>query len=132
MMMYNHKLWKTMSLPLPLNQMVVMYFLYNNKTATISEVANHLAISKQQMSPIIDKLVKKGFIEKKCMSKDRRFSQIYLSEAGIEFIEEHRKTQQTTFINHVTDLSDSDALTFDESVKTVKLMIAKMFDKQKK
>ena len=56
MMMYNHKLWKTMSLPLPLNQMVVMYFLYNNKTATISEVANHLAISKQQMSPIYSKI----------------------------------------------------------------------------
>lgn len=132
MMTSNHKLWRTVALPLPLNHFAVMYFLYNNKIATISEVSSQLSISKQQMSPIIDKLVKKGFVKKQCMSNDRRYSQIYLSDEGLNLILEHRKKQQVNFTNYITDLSDSDAEKFDESVKIVKLMISKMFDKAEK
>ena len=62
MMTYNHKLWRTAALPLPLNHFAVMYYLFEkeNTFATITELAKHLSISKQQMSPIIDKLVKKS------------------------------------------------------------------------
>lgn len=42
-----------------------MYYLLEKDTfATVTELAKHLSISKQQMSPIIDKLVKKEFIKK--------------------------------------------------------------------
>lgn len=130
MMKYNHKLWRTMALPLPLNHLVVMYFLSNNMdtSATISEIATHLSISKQQMSPIIDKLVKKEFIKKTCLSEDRRYSQIYLSEKGKKFLNEHQKSQRTILMESITDLSDSDIQKFDESVKIVKKMIAKIFE----
>lgn len=132
MMNYNHKLWRKIALPLPLNHIVVIYFLYNNKNATISEIAGHLSISKQQMSPIVDKLLKKGFIKKRCLSNDRRFSQIYLSDEGKKFFEEHQQKQRDNFVQYITDLSDSDAERFDESVKIVKLMISKMFDTAEK
>ena len=81
MMTYNHKLWRTAALPLPLNHFAVMYYLFEKEDtfATVTELAKHLSISKQQMSPIIDKLVKKEFIKKTCLSKDRRYSQISLS-----------------------------------------------------
>ena len=130
MMNYNHKLWRTIALPLPLNHLVVMYFLYNNKgeSSTISEIANHLSISKQQMSPIIDKLLKKSFIEKHCLSNDRRYSQIYLTKQGNDFLEEHQQQRRLNFIQYMTDLSDEDVIKFDESVKNVKKMIKKMFE----
>lgn len=39
-----------------------MYYLFEKEDtfATVTELAKHLSISKQQMSPIIDKLVKKN------------------------------------------------------------------------
>lgn len=88
MMTYNHKLWRTAALPLPLNHFAVMYYLFEKEDtfATVTELAKHLSISKQQMSPIIDKLVKKEFIKKTCLSKDRRYSQISLSEKGRNFL----------------------------------------------
>ena len=78
MMTYNHKLWRTAALPLPLNHFAVMYYLFEKEDtfATVTELAKHLSISKQQMSPIIDKLVKKNILKKTSVSKDRRYSQI--------------------------------------------------------
>lgn len=133
MMTYNHKLWRTAALPLPLNHFAVMYYLFEKEDtfATVTELANHLSISKQQMSPIIDKLVKKEFIKKSCLSKDRRYSQISLSEKGRNFLKEHQKSQRLIFMKNTTDLSNSDTEKFDESVKIVKKMMAKIFEDKK-
>lgn len=83
------------------------------------------------MSPIIDKLVKKEFIKKTCLSKDRRYSQISLSEKGRNFLKEHQKSQRLIFMESTTDLPDSDTEKFDQSVRLVKKMMAKIFEKQK-
>lgn len=133
MMTYNHKLWRTAAWPLPLNHFAVMYYLFEKEDtfATVTELAKHLSISKQQMSPIIDKLVKKEFIKKTCLSKDRRYSQISLSEKGRNFLKEHQKSQRLIFMESTTDLSDSDTEKFDQSVRLVKKMMAKIFEKQK-
>ena len=99
MMTYNHKLWRTAALPLPLNHFAVMYIFFEKEDtfATVTELAKHLSISKQQMSPIIDKLVKKEFIKKTCLSKDRRYSQISLSEKGRKFFKGTSKIAKTYF-----------------------------------
>ncbi len=133
MMTYNHKLWRTAALPLPLNHFAVMYYLFEkeNTFATITELAKHLSISKQQMSPIIDKLVKKEFIKKTCLSKDRRYNQISLSEKGRKFLKEHQQSQRLIFMKCTTDLSNSDTEKFDESVQIVKKMMAKIFEDKK-
>ncbi|OUO39342.1 MarR family transcriptional regulator [Megamonas hypermegale] len=133
MMTYNHKLWRTAALPLPLNHFAVMYYLFEkeNTFATVTELAKHLSISKQQMSPIIDKLVKKEFIKKTCLSKDRRYNQISLSEKGREFLKEHQKSQRLIFMKCTTDLSNSDTKKFYESVQIVKKMMAKIFENKK-
>lgn len=75
--------------------------------------------------------VKKEFIKKTCLSKDRRYSQISLSEKGRNFLKEHQKSQRLIFMESTTDLSDSDTEKFDQSVRLVKKMMAKIFEKQK-
>lgn len=123
----NHRLWRTIDLPLPLNHFIVMHFLYNNHMSTITEVAKHLSISKQQMSPIVDKLQKKGYLQKECMSNDRRFSQLCLTDEGKAVIEEQRLVQRVNFMEHIVGLSESDLAKFEESVQVVKSIVNKMF-----
>ena len=127
MMTYNHRIWRTVSMPLSLNHFVVLCFLDFNGTSTITDIATHLAISKQQMSTIVDKLLKQELIERKCMTNDRRYSQISISSKGKKFMEEHRKEQKLSLINQIVDLSDEEAKRFDESAKVLKHMINKMF-----
>lgn len=132
LMLYNHKIWKSTVHPLPLNHLIVIFYLRNNGTSTISEIAHHLSISKQQMSPIIDKLTKKEFIERKNLTNDRRYSQINISKKGIRFLENHRKKAKDNFIEHITNLTDDDIVVFDQSVKNIEEMLNKMFKKMHK
>ncbi len=137
MMRYNHKVWRTSTLPLPANHFIVLVNLYNNdgEAITITQLAKQLSISKQQMSPIIDKLLKKELIEKKSLTKDRRFSYVRISDKGIKFMEEHRDEQKEHFSKWLVDIagkdvliSDADIQKFDESVKVVNNMMKKMFN----
>lgn len=129
LMLYNHKIWKTTPQPLPLNHLIVLFYLRNNGTSTISEIAHHLSISKQQMSPIIDKLTKKEFIERKNLTNDRRYSQISISKKGTQFLSFHREKSKDTFAGRIVDLSDDDIVIFDQSVKAIKDILNKMFKK---
>ncbi len=136
MMRYNHKVWRTSTLPLPANHFFVLVNLYNiGETITITQLAKQLSISKQQMSPIIDKLLKKELIEKKSLTKDRRFSYIHITHKGIKFMEEYRDEQKAHFSESLIDIagedvmiSDADIQKFDESVKVVNNMMKKMFN----
>lgn len=123
----NHRMWRKSPLPIPLNHFVVLFFLENNGATIISEIAQNLAISKQQMSPIIDKLVKKEFIEKKCMAKDKRFIQVRLSRKGKAFLENHRQEQKQRISEQMKKLTKEDAQVFATSAKIVKKSIETMF-----
>lgn len=123
----NHRMWRMMSLPLPLSHFIVLFFLRNNGMTIISEIAHSLSISKQQMSPIIDRLVKNGLIEKKCLAKDKRFVQVNLTRKGKLFLENHRKEQKEKLKEHMQHLEDIDTQAFAESAGIIKKSIETMF-----
>ena len=45
-----------------------------NKTITMSDLANEVCISKQQLTPMIDKLIESNTVERKTDKEDRRIS----------------------------------------------------------
>lgn len=58
MMTYNHKLWRTAALPLPLNHFAVMYYLFEKEDtfATVTELAKHcVRLVKKMMAKIFEK-----------------------------------------------------------------------------
>lgn len=126
-MMNNHRIWKMMSMPLPINHFVVLFFLESNGSMTISEIAQSLSISKQQMSPIIDKLEKKELIAKKNMAKDKRFIQARLTRKGKSLLENHRKKQKVRLMEHMKKLSVDDVEIFKQSSQIVKKSIETIF-----
>ena len=127
LMTYNHKIWKSTSSPLPVNDCIVLHFLQNNGATTITKTAQYLSISKQQMSLIIDRLAKKELVMKQNLSKDRRYVQLSLSLKGEKILKEMREQTKNKFMERITDLSNEDTIIFDNSVKVIEKMLAKMF-----
>lgn len=130
MMTYNHRIWRSVPMPLSLNHFVVLCFLEFNGVGTITDIATHLSISKQQMSTIVDKLLKKELIERKCLANDRRYSQIKINKKGLRFLDEFRSKQKKSLIGQVNTLSDNEVKNFKDSVEVVKAMMAKMFEEK--
>ena len=60
------------SLNLPSSHAKVLFYLIHNGANPISKVAKDLSISKPNMTPIVDKLVNDGYIERYCDDNDRR------------------------------------------------------------
>jgi DNA-binding MarR family transcriptional regulator len=57
------------------------------KDMTMKELSEYMTISKQQMTPLIDKLVKKGFVTRKSDPDDRRMVIITLTQDGIDLLD---------------------------------------------
>ena len=78
--------FRQMSLPLPINQFSVLKVLDNEGPLTGRALGELLAISKQQLSPILDKLEKNACILRRPMASDRRFIEISLTDTGRRII----------------------------------------------
>ena len=72
--------FRQMSLPLPINQFSVLKVLDNEGALTGRDLGDLLAISKQQLTPLLDKLEKRNYILRRPMPTDRRITENSLTE----------------------------------------------------
>lgn len=91
MMMLAHQLFfrKTM-LPLPLNQCILLSIVNaaekENELLTMQEISQRTRLSKQQLTPLANKLVQDNYLTRQSYPKDRRFIQLMLTEKGRQVI----------------------------------------------
>ena len=77
---------KTRDVTSPL-QMYVMLILSEKEMSTLTELADEMNMSKQQMTPIINKLHDNGFIQREQDNIDRRSVNLRLTSVGVDFLE---------------------------------------------
>jgi len=66
----------------------VLFILEDKDNLSMTELSNELSISKQQMTPVVDKLIENGFVIRQNSEMDRRMIKISLTSSGKKFIEE--------------------------------------------
>ena len=101
----------------PPSQIRVLFYLKGHGENTMSVLAHHLHISKPNLTPIIDKLLEDGYVERNASSKDRRIILISLSEKGWEFLGELNETIIQNFKERIKSLSDEEIVLLNESAK---------------
>jgi DNA-binding MarR family transcriptional regulator len=67
-----------------------MGVISEKQTITMSELANEMTISKQQLTPIIDKMIDSSIVERKSDKEDRRIIKISLTSYGSELLENRK------------------------------------------
>ena len=73
-----------------LMQFYVIFTLEEKGELTMTQLSNELLISKQQMTPLTDKIIDAGFAERKYDPADRRMVKIRLTSQGQEFLQKQR------------------------------------------
>ena len=56
---------------------------------TMGEIANDLRITVGNLTTAINRLIKKGYVERKRIEEDRRVVVVYLTESGKKVFDEH-------------------------------------------
>lgn len=93
---------------------------------SISELANRIDISKQQMTPIIHKLEENDYITKVRDLNDKRSFTIMLSEKGKEVITSKWEHLYHDFCSKLDRLSEEDQIDFEFAIHKIIRILGKL------
>ena len=107
-------------------QFHVLFILEEQGDLSMTELSNKLLTSKQQMTPIIDKLIECGFVERKHNEIDRRVIEIALLSSGKQFLEKQKMDIFDMLKNKMQILSDDDLSTLYKALLEIRRIINKL------
>lgn len=108
---------------IPINQLMVLGTLHELGSLSISEICRKLFISKPQMTIIVDKLVKSGFVHRIYNNKDRRTINIDITEKGNEYCKSLLKTLKKNLRGKLMTLSEEDLTTLLNSIEITECIL---------
>ena len=115
------------TIPIPGNNFMVLVVLQNEGDSTITRMGTLLHMSKQQMTPIINRLAKDGFITKAISPEDRRYTNISLTPKGQELLDGHSGNIRKRFEQGALHLSPDEIERFTTSLDTFVSSIERMY-----
>jgi DNA-binding MarR family transcriptional regulator len=107
-------------------QMHVLHTMLDRNTFTMTELAGEVLISKQQLTPIIDKLVNSGLVRRETDEADRRVVRICLSPAGRDFLALKIQEAIGIFETRIACLDTGDLRRLDEVLTPLRQILRKL------
>lgn len=109
---------------LNMTELVVMRGLeencpYSDNNISISEVQDGLHITKSAISQMMNSLEKKGFIQRKIDTEDRRKIVVTLTKAGKDILKETKESANQNLDKIISNLGDDNTKQFIELLNQV-------------
>lgn len=92
---------------------------------SMSEVANQLMISVSTLTIAIDKLLKKGFVERYGIQGDRRIVMVKLTEKGENSVAEHKKFHDKMIHDTISQLEEHELNVLIQSIENLNHFFSK-------
>lgn len=103
----------------PLSHVQVMAMLHDNGPMNVSEISHRLGIAKPNITPLIDRLIAEGFVERKRDEHDRRMVIVTIREPGVARLMEIRDKMQELVGEWAVTLNASQLRELNEGLRTV-------------
>ena len=117
------QLTKNITSPLHMN---VITILSEKEMYTMTELSNELLISKQQMIPIIDKLVNSGFVKRERDNVDRRSKRISITSIGLNFLDNVNNEVTSIMKTKIEYLDEDDLFSLHRALDDLYRIISKI------
>lgn len=98
--------WETEFLEYSKNEILTIIFLYRRECVTISEIADYLMSPLNTVSGVVNRLEKKGMVQRIRDSKDKRIVNIILTKEGLDLYNKEKKEMIFYFKEVYTTLTD--------------------------
>jgi DNA-binding MarR family transcriptional regulator len=103
----------------PMSQVQVLTMLGETGMMTVSEISSRLGIAKPNITPLVDKLIADGYVERKRDEIDRRVVKVLLLPAGAEKLESIRETIGRHAMRWVSVVPDKDFYDLQYALETI-------------
>lgn len=106
-------------------QFFTLMMLYRKGPKTMTDLASVIQISKQQLTPLMDRILELNLAERMPDPKDRRVIRIEISQAGKEAIDTMMKQNLQTVAARLTVLSEEELVELDTMMVRVRELLQK-------
>lgn len=103
-----------------------LMYLYVHNGGTMTEVSRCVALEKGSFTPVADKLIKLGYVEKTRVGGDKRKSFLRLTPQGEAYAKMIKQVHIEYFEEQLSSLSDRERRDFMGSLTTVYDLLIKM------
>lgn len=110
----------------PQSHMRILFLLKKYKEKTMSEMATAMNISKPNLTPVIDRLIQDGYVERKEGQKDRRKLMISLTEKGWAYLGEMEEKVKEQTRQKLEGFTDEEIQILNESSKKIIEILRKL------
>ena len=83
--------WSSVFLDYSKNEILALLFLYRNKTANMTEIADYINAPLNTTTGVVGRLEKKKMVERRRGNEDRRVVNIVLTKTAEEFIDQQKE-----------------------------------------
>ncbi len=105
---------------------VVLRAIQNHGPARMSDIGDHLCISKPYMTALVDRLIEEGLVERVRDTGDRRVVNVKITEAGKETLREFTREAREAVIGSLSSLSSEDISSLHESMNKIRIVVSKL------
>jgi DNA-binding MarR family transcriptional regulator len=113
---------RTILTSMQINVLVVLV----EKKATMTELSNEILIPKQQMTPLIDKLVSEGFVQREYDAIDRRIIRISITPLGLDILVKIKEKALAVLETKLKKLDQNDLLCLNKALTDICKIINKI------
>lgn len=91
-----------------------------------TQIGKKLSIQKSNLTPLIKKLIEKGYVERVPATHDRRVIYIQLTKSGESFLTKREDVLHRDVQERFQSLEEEDLIKLDESLKVLRDIISKL------
>ncbi|WP_346878290.1 MULTISPECIES: MarR family transcriptional regulator [unclassified Clostridium] len=110
----------------PPSHVKVVFYLAQNGPSSVSSIARDLCISKPNMTPIIDKLLECGYVNRYEDPKDRRVIRIEITEKANEVFKIKKDLMKSFLKEKLSVLPDEDLISLNGAISEFKRVMSKI------
>ncbi|MDP4098885.1 MarR family transcriptional regulator [Paenibacillus sp. P96] len=114
------------SLPLSNSNYHALFLLHEMRHSTVSELSRQLNISRPNMTPLLDKLVKYDLVSRKTGETDRRVVEVEITPQGDELVQELGKRMALQIKEKLSNLSEADLMRMNKCLDELKCILLKV------
>ena len=97
----------------------ILLLLSKKKQMTMSEISREIHVINSNLTPLVDKLIKLGYLKRQPSKKDRRVVHISLTANGKKQVEKHRVYANQYLTEQLESLNDAQLEALELHLKAI-------------
>ncbi len=111
---------------IPLSHVQVLSMLNDGKSMSVSDISHRLGIAKPNITPLVDRLLERGLVQRQRDSSDRRVVNVLITDEGVGTLIAIQETIANQVRLQAEHLSSSEFKELAESLESITRILSSL------